>query len=328
MNDVDASIDEVKSFADNGLNEANEYADKVGERVLFMEDMLGNNYKYSGRNAYSDIEIDIVLKKGSVIRNNGVPLIFAEDGSLNGRQDISTGASMVLTSDKNFVRVYNVAGDVDFIYEPVETVDGKVLRKDSISGSQLMNNAVTVEKTAFFGSVNLIDLNDADVVFGAYLQSWGDFAENSAYNTTGFIPVKEGATYYIGSLDVGAGYARMLGFSDKYKSKKPIQYLQNVETSFVAPEGAAYVRLTLGTSGGGESQLTEGEIKNYSPYKIAIKPEYMPGYSGGGGSSEGDDSKDLFFYLPKNIYVAACRTIELYYDQILLGASRYNIRAT
>ena len=279
---------------------------------------LGRNYKFYDVPPYENVLYNVLLKKGSRIVNNGVPIIIANNDSMDGRIDIYSGSTVILDSDKYVVRTLNEAGNVDFEYYPIETIDGSLIKNDSIVGDKIIDYSITIEKTDFFASINLVNKNDADVAIDKYLQSWGGLATNTSYNTTGFIPVKEGITYYIGSKDKGENFARMLGFYDITKSA-PIQYLEDVSDSVVAPANAAYIRLTIDKRVWIDAQLTEGAIKNYSPFQIAIKQEYLP---------ESSNEKNLFFFLPKHIYVAAGRTIELYYEQILLGAEKYNIKAT
>ena len=311
---------------------------KLSELESEIGNTLGKNYKFYDVLSYQNLLDNALLKKGSRIVNNGIPIIVANNNSMEGRIDIYSGTSVILDSDKYFVRSFNVAGNVDFEYYPVGTIDGiqiknnsidgdKIknnsidgdkIKNNSINGDKILDNAITIEKTDFFESVNLVNPNDADVAIDKFLVSSGNLSTNTGYNTTGFIPVKEGMTYYIGSKDKGVNYARMLAFYDITKGT-PIQYLQNVSESVVAPANAAYIRLTISKDSWNDAQLTEGAMKNYSPFQIVMKSEYLP---------KSRNEQNLFFFLPKHIYVAAGRTIELYYEQILLGAEKYNIKAT
>lgn len=301
---------------------------KLSELESKIGNTLGKNYKFYDVLPYQILLDNALLKKGSCIVNNGIPIIVANNNSMEGRIDIYSGKSAILDSDKYVVKALNVAGNVDFDYYPVETIDGiqiknnsidgDKIKNNSINGDKILDNAITIEKTDFFESVNLVNPNDADVVIGKYLISNGSLSTNTSYNTTGFIPVKEGMTYYIGSKDNGVNFARMLAFYDITKGTS-IQYLQNVSKSVVAPANAAYIRMTIAKNLWNDAQLTEGVMKNYSPFQNVMKSEYLP---------KSSNEQNLFFFLPKHIYVAAGRTIELYYEQILLGAEKYNIKAT
>lgn len=87
--------------------------EKIGELASKTE----NIYTQENASRYSKITIPFYLKKGAAIINNGVNLIVSDDDSVtDGRQDIITGATIILNSDKGHIQVGSVAGNVDFIY--------------------------------------------------------------------------------------------------------------------------------------------------------------------------------------------------------------------
>lgn len=314
----------IKAFAIKGVQQINENVaviqnniSQINERVEHSEQIIGKLVVVNEHPSYKEFHIS-VLKKGSKITNNGVPILVAEDSSLTGRQDIPSGATVVLESDKNYAKTLNVTGDVRFIYMPIETVEGSLLKGNSIEGDKLKNKSITPEKTVFFSSENLINKNDEDVQIGYYLTTGSNLSQNSSYNTTGYIPVDEDRTYFIGSSDKGVQISRFLKYYDSKKNPTSI-FEQNISPSFVVPKGVSFVRLTLYANSWDNAQLTEGEMLPYQEYKVVVKSEFLPNRT--------DEKPELFFYLPKNIYVAAGRTIELYYEQILLGAEKYHIQA-
>lgn len=74
-------------------------------------------YTQENVSSYLKITIPFSLKKGAAIVNYGVNLIVSEDSSLkSGRQDIVTGDTIILNSDKGHIQVGSVDGNVDFVY--------------------------------------------------------------------------------------------------------------------------------------------------------------------------------------------------------------------
>lgn len=210
-----------------------------------------------------------------------------------------------------------------------KSITNDKLADKSVSTDKIENNAVTEDKTIFFEVINLVNKNDDNVVYGAYVGMYGDTPENSAYNVTGYIPVQSGKTYRIGSLEGSKSEARTISFYDSNKKVLSALYLQDTGT-FVVEEGVAYLRASLYANDWEYAQITEGEEQlSYIEYKKTIKKEYLPAETSGGNNSDSDNTSESLpdFYLPKNIYVAAGRTIELYYDEILINAHKYNIQA-
>lgn len=320
INENIAEIGKNIDTINNNVSDLQSENSIIKEKVLDVDSNEGREIILSNHPAYSNIPIDFYLKSGSTFINLGVNLILANDSSLNGRVDVYNGQTIVLDSDKKLVRSSNKEGEVHFIYLPKNVISGYDILEDSIESEKIKNGAITVEKTSFIKSENLIDKNDSDVEIGAYINDSGETNPNSAYNVTGYIAVEEGKTYYIGSLDNGVSQARTAVFYDVRKNVIRNSFIQYVN-NFIAPNGASYVRVSyVAYKQWDFAQITEGELKNYSEYKVVLKKEYMP--------QTNHKSGNTYFFLPKNIYVAVGRTIELYYDQILLGANKYNVKAT
>lgn len=165
-------------------------------------------------------------------------------------------------------------------------------------------------------SVNLFNPNDADALIG-YYDAGTKIVQNADYNVTGFIPIVGDKTYQLLPSDaVGTKFARFITFYDA--NKIYISKIFSNVAEVTAPTNAVYMRVSYFTDTWVKAQVTEGtEPQPYEPYRLVISQDYLP-----------TDKADLeYFFLPKDIYVASGRTIELYYSQILLNYQKYNIKA-
>ena len=90
-------------------------------------------------------------------------------------------------------------------------------------------------------SRNCCDKNATDVAVGKYIYDDGTLKSNSAYNTTGYIDVTQGTTYYLIANDK-AGTARNIMFYDSQKN--PTGTRQSTLSYVTAPENAKYIRAT------------------------------------------------------------------------------------
>lgn len=190
---------------------------------------------------------------------------------------------------------------------------------EEIGTSQLKEMAVTPNKTSFFKQgKNLVDVDSSNILYGQYLDAKDTPMANSSYNTTDYIPVVPGKKYVIGASDKEEMPARIISTYDK-NYKITSNYYANLY-SIVIPEGVSYIRAALYTTSWDYAQISEGESRvPYEKYAV-VKSEYLPNIAAG--------ATDIDIYVPKDIYVAAGRTIELYYEQMVLNAHRYNIQAT
>ena len=211
-------------------------------------------------------------------------------------------------------------GDAPMPFQPYQPVIKEEympsVKVDKIGTSQIEDKAVTIDKLAIVTSANLFNPNDADIVLG-YYDAGTKMVQNADYNVTGFIPVKGDKTYQLLPSDaVGTKFARFITFYDAYKAY--ISKIFSNVAEVVAPSNAVYMRVSYFTDTWVKAQVTEGEeTQPYEPYRLVISKDYLP-----------TEKADLeYFFLPKNIYVASGRTIELYYSQILLNHHKYNIKA-
>lgn len=118
---------------------------------------------------------------------------------------------------------------------------------------------------------NLFNKNDPEVEYGKYLNTATTIANNSNLNVTGYIPVKEGMTYFFGNTNNGM-YSRTTAFYDANKVSIVESFLNSVVYSVTAPQGAAYMRCTFQVVMWEQSKVNEGEEKPYEdyfePYKV------------------------------------------------------------
>ena len=190
----------------------------------------------------------------------------------------------------------------------------------TIGGEQIKEKSLPFDSLGFIQSVNLVNKNDPDVAIGYYLDNYGNLQSNPSYNVTGFLQVEPNTKYQLSAAE----YSLSPRFINTYDQNKvclsQYEYLPEITTG----ENVHYIRITELT---GERwqfiQVTEGAVPvAYQDYKLQIPGDLVS------KESSSDSGKDLLFFLPKHIYVANGRTIEIYYEQILLNADRYNIQAT
>lgn len=216
--------------------------------------------------------------------------------------------------------------DTSFVeYNPIGGYSVEKIADNSIITSNITDGAVIPAKTNFFENVrgkNLYNPNAEDVIEGKYLNSSGGLSNNGSYVVTEYIPFTKDMHSIIVSYE-GIGYTNST-YMWAYDSDKNKTHGVRLSESIILSweEGDAYVRCSI-SKNLPQPQIEAGDvITSYEPYYEAekIKESYLP--------EAADNKKSItYFHLPKHIYVAAGRTIELYYEQILLNSHLYNIQA-
>lgn len=282
--------------------------------VLEAAGRLGYTVEVDGAATYASLQgSDFVapIPIGATIKNNGVKVGLFSDATLSTRHDIANGQTWVATFEINVIRTLETAGDVRLeIDTRVQLLDGL-----EIDGETIKKDSVNIDRLSFVETGTNIYNKDADPDFaaGKYLNQWGSLNDNSSYNTSGYIKVEPQASY---SYILDGSLRFMMEYDENFQAITS-SYSQNIIT-FTTSENARYVRLTFYANA--KEFLCKGSTpKPYEDYKIFIPSEYLQ--TGASGS-------ELPFFLPKHIYVANGRTIEIYYNQVLLNADRYNIQAT
>lgn len=142
-------------------------------------------------------------------------------------------------------------------------IDDNLLPGDTlpIDGARIINNTVTPDKTTFFvtkrSSINLY--NPAAATEGKYIvATTGALADASTLCVSDYIPVKPGTEYFYYGRQRSYGYA----FYDSNKSRIAFGAKgtenDNGIGSKVAPEGAAYIRITFRIADNGTNEVNEG----------------------------------------------------------------------
>lgn len=303
-------------------------AKAIAQKVV--SETIGNTYfKYKGTAdlGYSDILFPFKIKIGTIVKNTGaIPLIFASDSSLSFRTDLYPGDKFTASIDYDHVRSAGVIGDYEIITMtqiqsdmiPINSVGINELKDLSVGTTKIVNDSVTEDKTTFFESVNLINKNDVEYKTGYYLNSNHQLTQNATYDTTGYIRVVPFQQYVFSSQTGISIVPRFLEYYDITKAFIPNTYESNPSKLQVPPNGAYYVRLTVYSD-----QLSQFE-KGYEPTAYSAYKKVLP------QSLIQQTSEDIsvpFFFLPKDVYVAVGRTIEIYYEQVILNAFKWNIQA-
>ncbi len=242
---------------------------------------------------------------------------------INGVADNIENIELVKLLDfHTSVRFYNELLNNSVSTEKIqnEAVTESKIKDNSVTGNKIANDTVTLDNVAFASSINLVNLTDAEIAIGKYLGKFGQLNDNVIYNTTGYIEIKENANYVIGNTSFTTKPARFVLFYDKDKQPLNSGLFENVK-EIESLTGSKYARITFYADDwdAEKVQFTEAPLKPYYPYRRVINKDVLP-------NEERAINEDIFF-LPKDIYVAEDSTIELYYNQIMLNAERYNISA-
>lgn len=104
---------------------------------------------FETKGGYEDItsKVGFMLKKGAKVINRGVAIITAEDADLNGRQNIASGMTIVLTSDKNTILAGSAAGVIDFDYIVTDSaIKVEAITQDYDKSSSLYDEALSIRR--------------------------------------------------------------------------------------------------------------------------------------------------------------------------------------
>lgn len=254
---------------------------------------------------------------------------------IDGYIRYSMNASTVPVGRRVFMAIHSSAELVGTTYpayvddvniEPVDRSRIVTLESELTNIDTGLDNLSETVNENFMLSPNL--LNTSDVADGYYLTNTGAVASSASYVTTGYIPCKAGDTIryqfdYRGTRYDNtqvAGYTKMR-FIDAYNSDKTYisgSYATDA-TTYVCPQNTAFVRITFT-----KSAFNAGDFSNASII-ISDSANVIPFYPYGEiiGFHTHVDA-----YLPKHIFCAVGRTVELYNNQVCLQADEYHVRWT
>ena len=152
--------------------------------------------------------------------------------------------------------------DVTFVYD-------SAIADNAIGNNKILDKSVGAEKVSFFKSINLLNKNDANVALSKYIvPTSGLLANNTGYNTTGYIRVESGKTYYFGSTDA-QNNANFYCLFDRY-----FGYVSGGSSvpSVTIPDGVFFIRFSISTSAWSEkkAQMTADSLQPYSEYELRL----------------------------------------------------------
>lgn len=221
----------------------------------------------------------IAVENGVNYARNKNAEIVTFDEKLNYYGSYGNSTEVVkFAKDVRYVRLNieskNVAGfqfeqaDKSTPYEPygVSSKNLKIsnsnLTNDAIDTNNIVNNAVTTEKTNFIvESDNLF--NNQNILFNKNLGDTNVMTDNTNYITSDYIQVKEGETYR--SNNKYYGYV-IYDANKKYITGRG-QYLDNV----TIPNGGTYIRLTIMNKWLPGFQFYNVNSQNVTSYSIGLK---------------------------------------------------------
>lgn len=221
----------------------------------------------------------IAVENGVNYARNKNAEIVTFDEKLNYYGSYGNSTEVVkFAKDVRYVRLNieskNVAGfqfeqaDKSTPYEPYG-VSSKILKiansnltNDAIDTNNIIDNAVTTEKTNFIvESDNLF--NNQNILFNKNLGDTNVMTDNTNYITSDYIQVKEGETYR--SNNKYYGYV-IYDANKKYITGRG-QYLDNV----TIPNGGTYIRLTIMNKWLPGFQFYNVNSQNVTSYSIGLK---------------------------------------------------------
>lgn len=152
--------------------------------------------------------------------------------------------------------------DVQFVYD-------SAIADNAIGNANILDKSISAEKVSFIKSINLLNKNDANVSLSKYINpSSGLLANNTGYNTTGYIRVESGETYYFGSTDAqnNANFYCLFDRNFSYVSGG------SSVPSVTIPNGVFFIRFSISTSAWSEkkAQMTADSLKPYSEYELKL----------------------------------------------------------
>lgn len=254
--------------------------------------------------------------------NGGTPT-FCE--GLDGRQSY-TGQELTVPSDANFLYFVVFPQTKPPILELVTVTEGLAKTKQDklVSGE----NIKTINGDTLLGagdldiglanrlSSNLINLDEA---VDGYISPTTGEVTGTGYKTTGFIAVAEGDIVAFSYMPSVRSVAMNVKFLAAYSSGKEIISSAGMSANamyYKVPSGVSYIRFSWNT-------------KSYSVnVKAEITENYNPGhyesyYKEAGFSASKLIRKPIRCFLPRYIYVAIDRTIELYNSQVCVDCEGY-----
>ena len=177
-------------------------------------------------------------------------------------------------------------GNTRTSYEPYSPIWGYIpdisdnsvgtakLKDSSVTGAKIANKSVSLEKTDFAESVNIVV--PADIHNKKYHKSadYNLYGSNDEYIATGLIDVKPNTTYYFKNFSQTSNTkARFVEF---FNSEKERIDIQEYKASVLSPDTASFViatftKETIGSDTIDDIYIGEKELSEYKPYKMQIQ---------------------------------------------------------
>lgn len=203
------------------------------------------------------------------------------------------------------------------VKERVEDIEDSL--NDDIDGNKIKNGSISSEKVDFIHiGKNIFDEEDPETQVGYFIGTDGGLRAHSSYITSCYIPLEVGKTYTWSGTNIRTG-----AFYDS--NKKFLVAVPENQSSPYTFENTSYSYLRVSVNVNyfyGRNILEEGsEPTGYEKYKKFIDGSLID-IDGLGFAKH----QKVWIHVPKRIYVAVGRTIELYYNQVVLNAERYHIQ--
>lgn len=176
-----------------------------------------------------------------------------------------------------------------------------------------------------FGSKNLLNRNDPDYKDGYFISNTtGNLSGDgtASYITTGFIPVSPGdviqASYLPASGNQAVAAMRWIAAFDTTKAILRDKGTAVTSETFIIPDGVSYIRVSYSRTSFGYNYQIEKSNHGFTTYSEYADRNLI--------DSQKIEKPILHCHMPKIIYAAVGRTIEIYNNQICLEADKYHVQ--
>lgn len=297
------------------------------------------------RNTSNVVLIDVRGARGYGIRITNYSTSgrcgFVTDANLDGSAPVYcegtsffnfNGSDLSVPNDANYLifalNTKNVLPIVELIggEEPTDGILDKLEKKQDIlvSGTNIKTinwhdilgeGNIEIQGGTIYKTRNL--LNPNDIVNGILVQSSGNVESHESYNSSGFIKVTEGQIIVFSYSPSGTAIGmnvKVIAAYDENKVVIPSKGVYSNSLDYVVPSGVSYIRYSWNNSVYTTNIMAEVS-HNYNPSKYIDFGDY-----------EGEVVIPEHIFLPRYIYVAVGRTIEIYNDQICLEANKYHFQ--
>ena len=332
-------MDEIKS---NNLFNRNDN-DFVEGKYLSVENLLvdSSNYSVTGYIAVTSGKVITGFYNSSVGEKTlSFRFVTAFDESKNVLDSLgssSSTSSYTVPDGVAFVRISATKGALNMgevmicetddgvnpqyeaYFEPVYEINKQNLPKDasvkSVNGNKPDENGnvnVIINANEKLTIASRNKLNPSELEIGKILSTDGTLSDNTSYATSGFVSVKNGDMICLSRTLSSGNQELLMSRVCAYDNSHALVEYKTNQSSYTVPDNVSYIRVS-------SNQISDVVNKPQLEISDVGATPYVPYFD------EYQVDNYIHCYLPKDVYIAVGRTIELYNEQVCLNAHKYNI---